>query len=109
MDAIGPTTRLAHDLDMRPIKLLRDWDVDEPAGTVFHRPSKLVFLIDYDPQVDGQPVKPSAVSARAVHVCDGGALPPEARLRQIGKDAIHAFVLLAEVCHEPTNPDDIPF
>jgi len=56
MDAISPIIRLAHDLDIRPIKLLRDWDVDDAARTVFHGPSKLVFLIDYDPPAHGHPI-----------------------------------------------------
>jgi hypothetical protein len=32
---------------------LRDWDVDEIARTIFHRTSKFVFLIDYDPERNG--------------------------------------------------------
>jgi hypothetical protein len=109
MDTIGPVTRLADDSDMRPIKLLLDWVVDENDRTVFHRPSKLVFLIDYPPPAKGEWVRPSSLSARVVHVCDGGELPAPETLRLIGKDAIHAFVLSADACHEPIAGDDIPF
>ena len=110
MDAISPVIRLADDHDMRGIAWLRDWDVDEARRTVFHAPSKLVFLIDYKPPGAGEWVRPSALSARVAHVCDGGQLPEAASLLRIGKDAIHAFVLTAEVCHKPADDDDgIPF
>jgi hypothetical protein len=109
MDAIGPVIRLADDMDLHPIKLLRDWQVNEDARTVFHGPSKLVFVIDYDPPPEGAWVRPSDLSAQMAHVCDGGKLPPPPVLQQIGKDAIHAFVLLADVCNPPTDSDEIPF
>jgi hypothetical protein len=67
------------------------------------------FLLDYVRPLGGKWVKPLGLSARLLHVCDGGDLPSLAALRQIGKDAICAFILSANVCHEPTSPDDIPF
>jgi hypothetical protein len=109
MDTISPTISLADDRDMRPIKLFRDWDVDENARTVFHRPRKLVFLIDYVAPLDGERVRPGAVTARVAHVCDGHQLPAMKTLRRIGKDAIHAFILCSGVCHDPRDEDDIPF
>jgi hypothetical protein len=109
MDALGPIIRLADDHDMRGIALLRDWDVDEGTHTVFHAPTKLLFVIDYDQPGEGEWVRPSALSARVAHVCDGGHLPEPTALQRVGKDAIHAFVLVAEVCQVPMNPDDIPF
>jgi hypothetical protein len=109
MDAMSPAIRLAHDSDMRPIKLLRDWVVNEKDRTVFHRPSKLMFLIEYPPLAAGAPVRPSSLSARIAHVCDGHALPAPKKLHLIGKDAIHAFVISADVCSEPLKDADIPF
>ena len=109
MHAIAPVIRLDDDGDLRPIKLFKDWQVDEFARLVHHRPSKLAFLIDYITPPEGEWVKPSGLCARLVHACDGTDVPAAARLRRIAKDAIHAFVLIARVCQEPTGEDEIPF
>ena len=109
MHAIGPIVHLGNDGDMRPIQLLSDWHVNEHSRLVHHRPSKLAFLIDYAPPPEGEYVKPSALSARLVHACNGTDLPPPETLRRLAKDAIHAFLLIADVCHPPTDPDQIPF
>jgi hypothetical protein len=109
MDALGPAIRLDNDSDMRPIKLFRDWVVDEKDRTVFHRPSKLLFVVDYPEPAGRQAVRPSSITARVAHVCAGGALPAHEKLRRIGKDAIHAFVASADACQEPLENDDIPF
>ena len=102
MDTINPIISLTDDNDLRPIMLLRDWCVDENARTVFHSPSNLLFSIYYDPPVDGEPVRPSALAARVAHVCDGHQLPAMETLERIGKDAIHAFILSLP------DDDDIP-
>jgi hypothetical protein len=109
MDTISPVISLTDDHDMRPIKLLSHWDVDGRNRTVFHRPSKLVFLIDYVQALNGERLRPSAVTARAAHVCDGRQLPAVKTLRRIGKDAIHAFILCSDVCSDPLDQEDIPF
>ena len=109
MDTVSPIISLSDDRDLRPIKLFRDWDVDENARTVFHRPRKLVFLIDYVAPLDGERVRPGGITARVAHVCDGHQLPTIETLQRIGKDAIHAFILSAAVCQDPSDPDDIPF
>ena len=109
MQAIGPVIRLDNDSDLRPIKLLTAWHVDERNRLVHHRPSKLAFLIDYIPPPEGEWVKPSGLSARLVHTCNGAVVPPPAKLRRLAKDALQVFLLTAEVCRKPTGPDDIPF
>jgi hypothetical protein len=109
MDTVSPVISLSDDLDLRPIKLFRDWSVDEDARTVFYRPRKLAFSIDYDAPLGGGHVRPSAIKARVMHVCDGQRLPAMETLERVGKDAIHAFVLSADVCQERLDPGDIPF
>ena len=109
MHAIGPVIRLDNDNDLRPINLFNDWYVDELARLVHHRPSKLTFVIEYIPPSEGDWVKRSGLSAQLVHACGDTDVPPAATLRQIAKDAIHAFLFMADVCHEPTSLDEIPF
>ena len=109
MDALGPVIRLDDDNDMRPIKWLRDWVADEDHKTVFYRPGKLVFVIDHPPPRAGKWVQPSALSARLAHMCDSADMPALDEMRQLAKDAIHAFVLSADVCREPISYEDIPF
>ena len=108
MHAIGPIIRLNDDNDFRAINLFGDWDVNEQTRIVHHAPSKLTFLIDYKHPAEGSWVKPCDLTARLVHICDGHALP-KGKLHQIGKDAIHAFLLVADVCHKPTDDSEIPF
>jgi hypothetical protein len=48
--------------------------------------------------------------ARVVHVCNGAQLPAMHDLHRIGKDAILAFVIIADAFPPPPDhPDDIPF
>jgi len=107
--AIGPIIRLDHEADFRAINLFKDWGVDEQARTVHYWPGSLTFLIDYVSPPEGDWLKPMDLSAQLVHACNGTKVPNTARLRQIAKDAIHAFLLIADVCHKPTNEDEIPF
>jgi hypothetical protein len=114
MDALGPVIYLNDVQDFRPIRLFRDWAVDEYARTVLHRPSKLLFRIDCpSPDNDGAPgasLPLAALSARVVHVCNGAQLPAMHDLHRIGKDAILAFVIIADAFPPPPDhPDDIPF
>jgi hypothetical protein len=114
MDALGPIIYLTDVQDLRPIRLFRDWAVDEYARTVLHRPSKLLFRIDCpSPDSDGAPsasVPLAALSARVVHVCNGAQLPAMHDLHRIGKDAILAFAIIADAFPPPPDhPDDIPF
>ena len=118
MDAIGPVIRLENDSylgQINPFKLSEDWLVDEHNRLVYHEPSKLAFVIDYTPPAEGEWVKPSDLSARVVHTCGNGDVPAEAKLVRLAKDAIWAFVVMAEVCQKPIDPnlplneDEIPF
>src|SRR5208337_3057639 len=83
--------------DLRPIVFGGDWRVDENHATVFHRPSKLLFRIDCPSVEEGARVPLAALSARILHVCDGAPLPATPELLRIGKDAIHVFVICADI------------
>ena len=106
MDAIGPVLRINSLAELRPIMLFRDWEIDEAGLSVLYRPAGLLFLIDYAARA---PVPIEALSARLAHSCDAAELPDADALTRIGKDALHAFFLAAEVCQEPTDDDQIPF
>ena len=108
MQAIGPIIRLDNDDDFRPIMLFTDWDINEKTRIVHHVPTKLTFIIDYKPPTDEGWVKASDLTARLAHTCDG-CTPNMDQLCQIGKDAIHAFFLVAEACQKPTDDSQIPF
>lgn len=106
MDTISPVIRITSAAELRPIRLFQDWEIDEERQTVFYRPSGLLFMIDYTVT---PPVPLDALSARLIHSCQTTKLPDNDTLTAIGKDALHAFFLAAEVCQEPTNDDQIPF
>ena len=121
MDAISPTFRLDSETDFRGISLFRDWVVNERERTVFYRPARLLFVVDYRPPADGR-VTPLALSATLRHACTGHDMPPPSELRQLGKDALHAFLIASDIFEDwlpPTRPtttpaqlqydDDIPF
>src|SRR5271168_2704265 len=107
MDAISPTFRLDHANDLRGI-LYGDWHVDERDRTVFYHPRRLLFVIDYETPADAAFVGALDLSATLRHVCTGENMPPPDQLRQIAKDAIHAFVIFAEVCQKPVRPRGVP-
>jgi hypothetical protein len=108
MHAIAPIIRLDSEDDFRPINLFKDWHVNETTRIVHHFPSKLTFVINYEHPAEGSWVKPCELTARLIHICDGRGRPIN-KLRQIGKDAIHAFLLVADVCHKPFDDSEIPF
>lgn len=92
MDAISSNIQLAHDHDMRPIRWLSDWHVDARRNFVFYRPLGLGFAVWNAVEATTEPA-PTHYAARLVHICDGGNVPEWEPLVQLGKDAIHAFML----------------
>lgn len=94
MDAISGEIRLAHDHDFRPIKP-GDWTVDFRYNFIVYKPQQLGFVVRNTGTVVSD-VPPTDYAARLVHVCAGGKAPDREALDQLGKDAIHAFILLSE-------------
>ena len=106
MNIISPAIRITCATEIRPIRLFQDWEIDEERQTVFYGPASLLLEIGY---ADTMPVPLKALSARLAHSCQKVELPETEALIRIGQDALHAFFLVADVCQEPTDDDQIPF
>lgn len=107
MDVISPPFRLDHENDLRGIAYLRDWSVNLEASTVFYRPARLTFVIECPAPSPGASPKRMGIVARLAHMCDGAAMPPLGELQEIGKDAIHAFIIESPLFTLPDS--EIPF
>lgn len=104
MDAISPVFRVKSSAELRPIRLFQDWEIDEAQGTAFYRPKGLLFLIAASGPC---PVPIDALTAQLAHSCEPVQLPDVATLANLGRDALHAFYLVASICQEPD--DEPPF
>ena len=95
MDAISGEIRLVHNRDFRAIRLPSEWSVDLGHNLVVYRPQGLGFAVR-NTGTAATEVPPTDYTARLVHICGGGKTPDRELLDQLGKDAIHAFILSAE-------------